>query len=82
MRTRMNQKIYEVVVSFLQPETSIIITPELHLRQDLKLDSVGMMRLVALAETEFGIMFELTDKPPETVLDVVLYIEQKTNESA
>lgn len=52
------------------------ITPETHLFQDLKLNSIAMLYMALAIEEEFGVTFSNQDFPKlATVADVIAYLE-------
>lgn len=59
----------------LETKGLIKIMPSSHLQNDLHLDSVGAIRLIARLEAEFNIMFEFSDSPPKTVDQLATLVE-------
>jgi acyl carrier protein len=77
--TKLKQaEILEKVIKILIDETkgAVRILPESNLQQDLRLDSVGAIKLIAIIEAEFDITFEFSNTPPVTVKELAEFIER------
>lgn len=73
------QKICEIIATVKKNKISAsAIKPELRLREDLDLDSIGLMEAVVLAEESFNVEVSPDDlNLLKTVADVVAYIDGK-----
>ena len=73
------QKICEIIATVKKNKISAsAIKPELRLREDLDLDSIGLMEAVVLAEESFNVEVSPDDlNVLKTVADVVAYIDGK-----
>ena len=73
------QKICEIIATVKKNKIAAsAIKPELRLREDLDLDSIGLMEAVVLAEESFGVEISPHDVASlKTVADVVAYIDKK-----
>ena len=73
------QKICEIIATVKKNKISAsAIKPELRLREDLDLDSIGLMEAVVLAEEAFNVEVSPDDlNLLKTVADVVAYIDGK-----
>ena len=71
------QKVGEIIAKVKKNKIAAnTIKPELRLREDLDLDSIGLMEAVVLAEETFGVEISAHDvNSLKTVADVVAYID-------
>ena len=73
------QKVGEIIAKVKKNKIAAsTIKPELRLREDLDLDSIGLMEAVVLAEEAFNVEVSPDDlNLLKTVADVVAYIDGK-----
>ena len=73
------QKVGEIIAKVKKNKIAAsAIKPELRLREDLDLDSIGLMEAVVLAEESFNVEVSPDDlNLLKTVADVVAYIDGK-----
>lgn len=71
------QKTCEIIATVKKNKIAAsAIKPEMRLREDLDLDSIGLMEAVVLAEESFGVEVSPHDVSSlKTVADVVAYID-------
>lgn len=73
------QKVGEIIAKVKKNKIAAsAVKPELRLREDLDLDSIGLMEAVVLAEETFGVEVSPHDVDKlKTVADVVAYVDAK-----